>query len=361
MIRNSFVPQSGHTPCMAGRPFFMVTSCALAISFFALHFTQYASATAFTPLWFISPLGGIAGHLIWLSSRPSSGKSRPETTARRLFFNRAVVTLALTILPVAEGMVNGLTKQRPARTACWLDRCLCIGLSGLAMLILGCGQSTGLPDADLERNPHYQKARKMSEQRDYKAAAAFYEKALLASPGQAKLHLEIGLLYDDKLGDPISAIYHYRHYLELQPDSDQRQLVEDFIERAKLSLASKLPQSPIVDPAELTRLQSEKAALLQENSMLKTRLAEVERTVPSVAPVAPPPAPVPVVAAAAAVEPGNDRVAARTHLVQRGDTLQSLALRYYGTRSGWEKIFQANRAILPSKDQLRVGQELVIP
>ena len=45
MMRNNFVPQSGHTPWMAGRPFFIVTSCALAISFFALHFTQYASAT----------------------------------------------------------------------------------------------------------------------------------------------------------------------------------------------------------------------------------------------------------------------------------------------------------------------------
>jgi len=52
MIRNNFVPQSGHTPWMAGRPFFIVTSCALAISFFPLHFTQYASATGFasTPI-----------------------------------------------------------------------------------------------------------------------------------------------------------------------------------------------------------------------------------------------------------------------------------------------------------------------
>ncbi|MGO9528764.1 MAG: LysM peptidoglycan-binding domain-containing protein [Verrucomicrobiia bacterium] len=52
---------------------------------------------------------------------------------------------------------------------------------------------------------------------------------------------------------------------------------------------------------------------------------------------------------------------ARTHIVQRGDTLQSLALRYYGSRAAWEKIFQANRSGLPSKDQLKVGQQLVIP
>jgi nucleoid-associated protein YgaU len=52
---------------------------------------------------------------------------------------------------------------------------------------------------------------------------------------------------------------------------------------------------------------------------------------------------------------------ARVHVVQRGDTLQSLALRFYGTRSAWEKIYQANRNGLPSKDQLKIGQQLVIP
>ena len=36
-------------------------------------------------------------------------------------------------------------------------------------------------------------------------------------------------------------------------------------------------------------------------------------------------------------------------------------LRYYGTRSAWEKIYAANRTILASKDQLKVGQQLAIP
>lgn len=37
------VPQAGHLPFIAFRPFFMVTSAASDISFFALHLTQYAS------------------------------------------------------------------------------------------------------------------------------------------------------------------------------------------------------------------------------------------------------------------------------------------------------------------------------
>jgi hypothetical protein len=42
-ILKSFVEQSGHSPWIAGRPFFMVTCVGFLISFFALHFTQYAS------------------------------------------------------------------------------------------------------------------------------------------------------------------------------------------------------------------------------------------------------------------------------------------------------------------------------
>ena len=37
------VPQVGHLPLMALRPFFMVSSTASMISFFALHLTQYPS------------------------------------------------------------------------------------------------------------------------------------------------------------------------------------------------------------------------------------------------------------------------------------------------------------------------------
>ena len=169
-----------------------------------------------------------------------------------------------------------------------------------------------------------------------------YRKALLANPNLANAHFELGLLYDDKLGDPIAAIYHYRCFLELQPDTDKRPLVEDFIQRAKTSLAAKLPQPSSTDAGELARLQNENAAL-------KARMAELEKAGPAPA-VAP-------VGSGADVETPK----AKMHVVQKGDTLQALALRYYGSRSAWEKIYQANRASLPSQDQLKVGQELVIP
>jgi hypothetical protein len=42
-ILNITVPQVGHLPLMAFRPFFIVSSTASTISFLALHLTQYPS------------------------------------------------------------------------------------------------------------------------------------------------------------------------------------------------------------------------------------------------------------------------------------------------------------------------------
>ena len=42
-MRNTFVPQLGHVPSVAGRPFFSLTSLAPLIVLFALHLKQYAS------------------------------------------------------------------------------------------------------------------------------------------------------------------------------------------------------------------------------------------------------------------------------------------------------------------------------
>jgi LysM repeat protein len=200
-------------------------------------------------------------------------------------------------------------------------------------------------DSNLDGYPPYQSARKKSEIGDVRGAAELYEQVVQAAPKSARVRLELGLLYDEKIGDPIAAIYQYRQYLALQPDPNKQRLVEDYIERCKLALAAKLPASPGIDPSELTRLQIENAAL-------RGQLAELQNRLATAPPLEPPKA-----EAVASTAPAE----IRTHVVQKGDTLQSLALRYYGTRSSWEKIFLANRSILPSKDQLRVGQQIVIP
>ena len=53
--------------------------------------------------------------------------------------------------------------------------------------------------------------------------------------------------------------------------------------------------------------------------------------------------------------------AGRRHTVAKGDTLFSLAQKYYGNRSKWRDIYEANRDVLPSQNALRLGMELKIP
>jgi nucleoid-associated protein YgaU len=66
----------------------------------------------------------------------------------------------------------------------------------------------------------------------------------------------------------------------------------------------------------------------------------------------------------AAPKPARPAAAAggRHHTVARGDTLFSLAQKYYGSRSRWRDIYAANRDTLPSeKTPLKIGMDLKIP
>jgi nucleoid-associated protein YgaU len=50
-----------------------------------------------------------------------------------------------------------------------------------------------------------------------------------------------------------------------------------------------------------------------------------------------------------------------SYRIQAGDTLRSIAQRAYGDQSLWWVIYQANRGSLTAPDDLRIGQEIIIP
>jgi len=49
------------------------------------------------------------------------------------------------------------------------------------------------------------------------------------------------------------------------------------------------------------------------------------------------------------------------YVVQKGDTLQKISEKIFGTTQKWKSIYEANKNILKSPDRIRVGQKLVIP
>jgi len=49
------------------------------------------------------------------------------------------------------------------------------------------------------------------------------------------------------------------------------------------------------------------------------------------------------------------------YVVQKGDTLQKISEKLFGTTQKWANIYNANKHILKSPDRIRPGQKLLIP
>lgn len=293
-------------------------------------------------------------------------------------------------------------------------------LSVLALLLFaGCTPESKLKPADNDfETPMFLRAKEKFELRDYEGAIALYEDVVRENPNMAKAHLELGLIHDDKLGDYISAIYHYRRYLKLRPDSDKARIVRQWITRAELAFAAQQPNSPLQNADELARLQKDninlKAQIEESHRMqremeaqLKAALAQpvaaapqpgppavvaerpapmaqqqpqpapqpaprpvppvVERPAPRVAGAPPAERPTPVTpaipVAVPVVSPAPAQEPARMHVVQEGETLWRIASRYYpgDAQRGVERIQEANRGTVADVNKLRAGQQLRIP
>lgn len=50
-----------------------------------------------------------------------------------------------------------------------------------------------------------------------------------------------------------------------------------------------------------------------------------------------------------------------TYVVRSGDTLYKIAKKFYGKRSAWSKIREANKATVPVSGTIKVGQTLILP
>ena len=211
--------------------------------------------------------------------------------------------------------------------------------AGLAMLCLalaaGCGGRVS-DERREARDRYLRRAQAAKDAQDIDGAIALCEQALRRRPDLALAHRELGLMLDNYREDYELALYHYRRYLELRPDSPQRATVEELLHHCRISLAAEIAASP----EEIARVARARAESL--------RAAAAE--------IAPARAPEPVVEnAPPAAAP------AKTHVVQTGENLATISMKHYGTRAKWKLIFDANRERLTDANNLRVGTSLTIP
>ena len=221
------------------------------------------------------------------------------------------------------------------------------------LLFSSCGPSgpviQEVDDPAFERGKSYLKVGKETEALDEFLSVT---RRMVECP---KSHLEAGrlLLTLESRKDPVASIYHFRRFLLLKPESREASKVEQLIVTAEREIIRDLPGEPYDDYLDLIALKEENAKLKRQVLDYQARLGEpVGEVVPTVSPVTPPvdrpaqPTPPPVI---------------RSYVVKKGDSLYAISRKFYGDSSHIDRIFQANRDSLPSKDSLKVGQTLRIP
>jgi LysM repeat protein len=280
-------------------------------------------------------------------------------------------------------------------------------LLGLAALWLGgCTDSERVRTAAEVDEPAYREGQSLLKTgRRQEALSAFLKVIDLRGNDAPESHLEIGLLYAQHINDPLSAIYHFKKYLALRPNSPQAPLVRQRIDAATREFARTLPAQPLENQLQRVDLVAALDKLKQENEALKQELADVKAgrnpvavsgldsspaatdtaaapglsfnvdTIPTVRTRPQPsttrttaPAATPTRAAPATPKPSTPAAPAaqtvagnRRHTVQPGDTLFKIAQQYYGNRSRWRDIYAANRGVMKSETDLKAGTQLKIP
>lgn len=282
-------------------------------------------------------------------------------------------------------------------------------LAALALAVTACTEPATTGFISDDKNPWLKKAEAEKQRRNYTEAAECYEQALKLNPDSAAIHWAVAILDEQQLKDLAGAIYHYQRFVKLNTEPERAKTANVFIERAKRSLIASMPNSPMENASEMNDLLQKNRALQDEVDKLRQQLTEAQMKLanqpqtaaaapplpplePNVAPAAsnavavadaPPAGPAtqtPPSAAShtAAVTPPKPALSTptapatsqtpavnpkktMTYKVKHGDTLASIALKYYGDRGAWGAIYRANRSAIPDKDRLMAGTVLTIP
>jgi tetratricopeptide (TPR) repeat protein len=269
----------------------------------------------------------------------------------------------------------------------------------LLLASAGCTDSERVSSAAEVDEPAYRQGQALLKTgRRQEALNAFLKVIDRRGDEAPESHLEVGLLYLQHINDPLSAIYHFKKYLALRPNSPQAPLVKQRIDAAMRDFARTLPAQSLENQPQRVDLVAALDRLKQENEMLKQELADLKAgraaaqttlpgeeapaapaaaargfnfapdSIPTVrtrpAPVTPsrpaPARPTPAVTPPPAA-PTPAAAAGRRHIVQPRDTLYKLAQQYYGNRAKWRDIYAANRDVMKSETDLKAGMSLKIP
>ena len=280
----------------------------------------------------------------------------------------------------------------------------------LAAVLIGAGCSErGAPLIPETDEPFYVEGVQLNKQGRNGEALTSFLKVIdkRADRGAPESHLEAGVIYLNHAKDPVLGYYHFKRYLELQPNSREAPRVRGMLEAALRDLTRRFPGRPADDQSVRLAAAEELAKLRRENDELRAELqtlrgggaalatrgirmialpeeppprtlttatpAEVPM-VPAPAPAAvrpnltaslPPPKAGPARPAATPATPAAPVRAGRTHTVRQSEGLFAIARRYdpQNPSRKMREIIDANRGVLPNgvNTPLKPGMVLQVP
>ena len=242
----------------------------------------------------------------------------------------------------------------------------------LAALVLagsGCAKSVGALDARNERDPLMERASERERSNDFGAAIERYQEALGRDPDLVKAHLKLGLLYDDHENDYLRAIYHYERYLEMRPQSEKREEIEELARLARLNSATAIPEKASHAIRLLARMQQQVVQMEEDMAASERRILSLEvenrkltgalgTARKKIVTSSGQNSDGDVARVPAAVVPGGSK----KYVVRNGDNLYDIARKFYHDGTKWRMILRANESTLRSSEKnVKPGQTLVIP
>ena len=257
------------------------------------------------------------------------------------------------------------------------------------------------------------------------AAVTGFEKALRANPSNTSARFQLASLLQDHRRDYLAAMCQYREYLLQSPDSDKAALAVERTQICERQYAAYLlnqlkdGEGPVAkeiarlranaeaDAEEIARLKVEIEQIASERDAAKRECELARNLVRSLGDeestegpnfdmvsakalldeeddegidrikfsadvknllaeeageqTETPFAVAPKVEPVQQVEKSPEEERPETYVVQEGDTLYKIALRFYGKRSAWTRIRDANKAVISTDGRVNAGVTIKLP
>ena len=295
----------------------------------------------------------------------------------------------------------------------------------LMLALAGCDgpSSLDLPETD---ETMFKRGQQFLRSQQNQLALESFLKLIDKRDGDApESHFEAGRIYLTHLKDPYAAIYHFRRYLQLKPNTVQSDLVKQMIETAMKESLKGLPGTAMSAEVDRLDMLDMVQKLKAENADLRAQLERAGIAVNTPAtlaptqnpggtrpvatqPVAPTRQPQQVAQQARSPQPAPQQAQAvdavpiedlpvqppvlidtpaqqpipptvrqqpqrpgattpavtgsgRTYTVQPKDSLMAISRKIYGTPTRWRDIYELNRDRMRTESDLKIGMELRLP